>query len=64
MISEVTLAMVAKQGLGRFLDVIHPYPTQAEGIKRAGGLYTRTRATPTVKKWLARYMALRRSGPA
>jgi len=60
MISEVTLAMVAKQGLGRFLDVIHPYPTQAEGIKRAGGLYTRTRATPTVKKWLARYMALRR----
>jgi pyruvate/2-oxoglutarate dehydrogenase complex dihydrolipoamide dehydrogenase (E3) component len=60
MISEVTLAIVAKQGLGKFLDVIHPYPTQAEGIKRAAGLYTRTRATPTVKKWLARYMALRR----
>jgi len=60
MISEVTLAIVAKQGLGRFLDVIHPYPTQAEGIKRAAGLYTRTRATPTVKKWLARWMALRR----
>jgi pyruvate/2-oxoglutarate dehydrogenase complex dihydrolipoamide dehydrogenase (E3) component len=60
MISEVTLAMVGKLGLGRFLDVIHPYPTQAEGIKRAAGLYTRTRATPTVKKWLGRYMALRR----
>ncbi len=60
MISEVTLAIVAKLGLGRFLDVIHPYPTQAEGIKRAAGLYTRTRATPTVKKWLARWMALRR----
>jgi pyruvate/2-oxoglutarate dehydrogenase complex dihydrolipoamide dehydrogenase (E3) component len=60
MISEVTLAIIAKLGLGKFLDVIHPYPTQAEGIKRAAGLYTRTRATPTVKKWLARYMALRR----
>jgi pyruvate/2-oxoglutarate dehydrogenase complex dihydrolipoamide dehydrogenase (E3) component len=60
MISEVTLAIVAKQGLGKFLDVIHPYPTQAEGIKRAAGLYTRTRATPTVKKWLGRWMTLRR----
>jgi pyruvate/2-oxoglutarate dehydrogenase complex dihydrolipoamide dehydrogenase (E3) component len=60
MISEVTLAMVGKLGLGRFLDVIHPYPTQAEAIKRAAGLYTRTRATPTVKKWLGRFMALRR----
>ena len=60
MISEVTLAIAAKLGLGKFLDVIHPYPTQAEGIKRAAGLYTRTRATPAVKKWLARWMALRR----
>jgi pyruvate/2-oxoglutarate dehydrogenase complex dihydrolipoamide dehydrogenase (E3) component len=60
MISEATLAMVAKLGLGKLLDVIHPYPTQAEGLKRAAGLYTRTRATPTVKKWLGRYMALRR----
>ncbi len=60
MISEVTLAIVARLGLGKFLDVIHPYPTQAEGIKRAAGLYTRTRATPTVKKWLGRWMALRR----
>jgi pyruvate/2-oxoglutarate dehydrogenase complex dihydrolipoamide dehydrogenase (E3) component len=60
MISEVTLAIVGKLGLGKILDVIHPYPTQAEGIKRAAGLYTRTRATPTVKKWLARWMALRR----
>ena len=60
MISEVTLAMVNKIGLGKFLDVIHPYPTQAEGIKRTAGLYTRERATPTLKKWLGRFMALRR----
>jgi pyruvate/2-oxoglutarate dehydrogenase complex dihydrolipoamide dehydrogenase (E3) component len=60
MINEITLAMVAKLGLGRILDVIHPYPTQAEGIKRAAGLYTRQRATPTVLRWMKRYMALRR----
>jgi len=62
MISEITLAMVEKIGLGRILQVIHPYPTQAEGIKRAAGLYTRGRATPTVLKWMRRWMALRRRG--
>jgi len=60
MISEITLAMVGKLGLGRILDVIHPYPTQAEGIKRAAGLYTRERATPGVLKWMSRWMALQR----
>jgi pyruvate/2-oxoglutarate dehydrogenase complex dihydrolipoamide dehydrogenase (E3) component len=60
MISQVTLAIVKKLGLGALLSVIHPYPTQAEGIKRVAGLYTRERATPTVTKWLARYMRLRR----
>ena len=60
MISEVTLAMVGKLGLGTILDTIHPYPTQAEAIKRAAGLYTRQRATPTVRKWLSRWMALQR----
>jgi pyruvate/2-oxoglutarate dehydrogenase complex dihydrolipoamide dehydrogenase (E3) component len=60
MISEITLAIVGKLGLGKILDVIHPYPTQAEGIKRAAGLYTRQRATPNVVKWMARWMALQR----
>lgn len=60
MISEVTLAMVAKVGLGRFVDVIHPYPVQAEGIKRAAGLFTRGRLTPTVKRLFDAYLAWRR----
>ena len=55
MISEVTLAIVGKLGLGKLLgNVIHPYPTQAEGIKRAAGAWLRTRATPLVKRALAR----------
>ncbi len=62
MISEVTLAIVGKLGLGRILEVIHPYPTQAEAIKRAAGLYTRQRATPRVVKWLSRWMAWQRGG--
>jgi pyruvate/2-oxoglutarate dehydrogenase complex dihydrolipoamide dehydrogenase (E3) component len=60
MISELTLAIVGKLGLGTIGNVIHPYPTQAEGIKRASGLYTRTRLTPGLKKWFDRWMAWRR----
>ncbi len=60
MISEITLAMVKGLGLGTFTDVIHPYPTQAEAIKAAAGLYTRTRLTPFVKRLFDRWMALSR----
>lgn len=60
MISHVTLAMVSKLGLGSLMQVIHPYPTQSEGIKRAASAYFRTRATPTVKTLLGGWMRLRR----
>jgi pyruvate/2-oxoglutarate dehydrogenase complex dihydrolipoamide dehydrogenase (E3) component len=60
MISQITLAMVSKLGLGSLMKVIHPYPTQAEGIKRVASAYFRTRATPTVKKVLDGWMRLRR----
>ncbi|PIP84720.1 MAG: mercuric reductase [Elusimicrobia bacterium CG_4_9_14_3_um_filter_62_55] len=54
MISELTLAMTAGVGLGTLADTIHPYPTQAEAIKRAAGQWKRTKLTPFVKslfKW-------------
>ncbi len=60
MISELTLAMVGKVGLGALANVIHPYPTQAEAIRQCGDLYNRTRLTPTVKKLFAGLMALQR----
>jgi pyruvate/2-oxoglutarate dehydrogenase complex dihydrolipoamide dehydrogenase (E3) component len=57
MISELTLAMVSGLGLSTIARTIHPYPTQAEAIKKLGDAYNRTRLTPTVKwligKWLA-----------
>ena len=57
MISEVTLAMVGKLGLGTILNVIHPYPTQAEALKRVAGEHARRRLTPTVAKLFERIMA-------
>jgi pyruvate/2-oxoglutarate dehydrogenase complex dihydrolipoamide dehydrogenase (E3) component len=57
MISELTLAMVGGLGLGTLARTIHPYPTQAEAIKRVADAYNRTRLTPFFKwlfqKWLA-----------
>ncbi len=50
--------MVAGAGLGTLSSTIHPYPTRAEVIRKAGDAYNRTRLTPFVKglfrKWLAR----------
>ena len=42
MISELTTAMVHGVKLHQMSKVIHPYPTQAEAIKRAGDQYFRT----------------------
>jgi pyruvate/2-oxoglutarate dehydrogenase complex dihydrolipoamide dehydrogenase (E3) component len=57
MISEVTTAMVGRMGLGALAAVIHPYPTQAEAIRQTGDLYNRTRLTPRVRRWFARFLA-------
>jgi pyruvate/2-oxoglutarate dehydrogenase complex dihydrolipoamide dehydrogenase (E3) component len=58
MINEYTLAIGKKLGLGTIAGVIHPYPTQAEGIKATANAYMRTRLTPRVAKlfafWLRR----------
>jgi pyruvate/2-oxoglutarate dehydrogenase complex dihydrolipoamide dehydrogenase (E3) component len=52
MISEVTLAIVNKIGLSKLSSVIHPYPTQAEAIKKAADTYRRTLLTPRTKALL------------
>jgi pyruvate/2-oxoglutarate dehydrogenase complex dihydrolipoamide dehydrogenase (E3) component len=57
MISEITLAMVGKLGLKTLATVIHPYPTQAEAIRKAADAYNRTRLTPFVKKLFQRWLA-------
>ncbi len=52
MISEITLAMIGDVGLGKISSVIHPYPTQAEAIKKAADTYRRTLLTPRTKSFL------------
>lgn len=60
MISEISLAIVAKVGLRKLSTVIHPYPTQAEIIKKAGDVYNRSRLTPFWKKmfsfWIKHFL--------
>ena len=60
MISEVSLAIVGNLGLSRVASVVHPYPTQAEGIKAAANAYMRTKLTPTAKKALGFLLRLQR----
>ena len=60
MISELSLAMVAKVGLGTLASVIHPYPTQADAIRQLGDQYNRTRLTPAVKRLFKAFLALTR----
>ncbi|HBB34998.1 MAG TPA: FAD-containing oxidoreductase [Cyanobacteria bacterium UBA8803] len=52
MISEITTAIVGQVGLSKLSSVIHPYPTQAEGIKKAADAYRRTLLTPNTKRLL------------
>jgi len=57
LISEITLAMTNRVGLGKIASTIHPYPTQAEAIRKLGDQFNRTRLTPFVKsifhQWLS-----------
>ena len=57
MISELALAMNAGAGLGTIASTIHPYPTQAEAIKKVADALNRTRLTPTVKRIFERWLA-------
>ncbi len=56
LICEVALAMKYRIGLGKIASTIHPYPTQADSIRKLGDAYNRSRLTPRVKaifqKWL------------
>ena len=50
MLGELSLAVTAGVGLNAIAGVIHPYPTQAEVIKKAADTWRRGKLTPAVKK--------------
>ncbi len=60
MIGELSLALTGGLGLKTVGAAIHPYPTQAEAIRRLGDAYSRTRLTPLVKSIMAKWLKLRR----
>jgi pyruvate/2-oxoglutarate dehydrogenase complex dihydrolipoamide dehydrogenase (E3) component len=62
MISEITMAMKHRIGLKKIAATIHPYPTQAEAIRKIGDQYNRSRLTPTIKSLFQKWLAWNRSG--
>ncbi|HEY2918212.1 MAG TPA: FAD-containing oxidoreductase [Candidatus Binatia bacterium] len=60
MVSELTLAMGARQKMDVLSSTIHSYPTQVEGLRKVGDAYMRTKLTPTVKKLFEKWLEWRR----
>jgi pyruvate/2-oxoglutarate dehydrogenase complex dihydrolipoamide dehydrogenase (E3) component len=50
MLPELVLAVTHGIGLRKIARTIHPYPTQAEAIRKLGDASNRTRLTPRVKR--------------
>ena len=59
-IAEVALAMTAGLSMRDLARTIHPYPTQAEALKRVADLWMRSRLTPRAKRLLSTIVRLRR----
>ncbi len=57
MLSELTLAIANNLGLGTIAELIHPYPTQAEAIKKVADSYNRSRLTPSLKRIFEKWFA-------
>lgn len=56
-IGEISVAMAAGWGLSQLATVVHPYPTQAECIKKAADAYRKTllsARTQTILSWIHR----------
>jgi pyruvate/2-oxoglutarate dehydrogenase complex dihydrolipoamide dehydrogenase (E3) component len=58
MLSELTLAIARGVGLGAIATVVHPYPTQAEAIKKVADAFNRTRLTPRVRRLFSIWFSL------
>ncbi len=60
MIGELALAITNGLKLGALSATIHPYPTQAEVLRKIGDAYNRARLTPTLRKVFRKWFAWRR----
>lgn len=62
LISEITLAMKNNIGLAGIGATIHPYPTQADAIRKLGDQYSKTKLTSLNQKILSVLMKLNVGG--
>ena len=60
MINEFSLAITNNLGLGAIAKTIHPYPTQAELVKKLADAHNRTRLTPFVQRLLSSWLKWQR----
>jgi pyruvate/2-oxoglutarate dehydrogenase complex dihydrolipoamide dehydrogenase (E3) component len=58
LISEITLAMVHRIGLSSIANVVHPYPTRAEALRKAADQFNRGRLTPRLRRWMSGWFSL------
>lgn len=56
-IGEAVYALTHGGTLGQLSATIHPYPTHAEALRKAGDAYRRQALTAGVRRWLGRYFA-------
>ncbi len=62
LITEISVAMKAGAGAKAIAATIHPYPTQAEAIKKAVNLWRKAHFSPRTKNALIRLFAWMRRG--
>lgn len=60
MIMEVALALRHGLKISELSQMVHPYPTMSEGVRRAADAYYRSKLTDRSRKWLDRYFTLKR----
>ena len=60
LIVEPALALRTGTKVTELADLVHPYPTLSEGIRRAAQEAYRARLTPRVERWLGRWFRLAR----
>jgi pyruvate/2-oxoglutarate dehydrogenase complex dihydrolipoamide dehydrogenase (E3) component len=60
MIGELTLAITNGLKMSALSETIHPYPTQAEVLRKIGDAYNRARLTPTLRRVFQKWFAWRR----
>jgi pyruvate/2-oxoglutarate dehydrogenase complex dihydrolipoamide dehydrogenase (E3) component len=60
LIGLVGYAMARGGTLNDLSSTIFPYPTQIDGLRKAGDAYRRTRMTPAVRRAFQRYFRLTR----